>query len=186
MKEHKAYLPSKEACKNYTLFIDRDGVINKPIVNDYAKRPEDFVWCEGAIESIGKLKRLFKKVVLVTNQQGIGREIMSETDLEDIHLKMYNALKKAGVEYFNLALFAPYLRSENHPWRKPNNGMYIKAQRYFNDINFTQSIMVGDSPGDMELADSVGAIKVKISNPQFSFNNQDFEFKSLQDFVLSL
>ncbi len=169
-----------------TLFIDRDGVINQPIVDDYAKKPEDFEFCEGAIEALGQLSAIFGRIVLVTNQQGIHRELMSEQDLEDVHLKMYNALKASNISYFDLAMFAPYLRSAKHEWRKPKNGMFIKAKAYFDDIDFGQSIMVGDSPGDMELADSVGALKVRITNPQFQFDNQDFQFDSLLDFVLSL
>ncbi|MDA8886617.1 HAD-IIIA family hydrolase [Bacteroidia bacterium] len=186
MNELKRYLPNKGDCADYTLFLDRDGVINRPIVDDYARVPEDFVFCDGAIEAITQLKRLFKRIVIVTNQQGVGREIMSSKDLENVHLKMYNGLKNKGVEYFDLVLYAPYIKTENHKWRKPQNGMLMKTKSSFPDIDWSKSIMVGDSHGDMQLADTLDILKVKIENPQFIFENQVFQFPSLIDFVASV
>ncbi len=186
MSELKKYLPNKSDCSDYTLFLDRDGVINRPIVDDYARVPKDFVYCDGALKAIGELKKIFKRIVIVTNQQGVGREIMSSKDLENVHLKMYNGLKNKGLEYFDLVLYAPYLKTENHKWRKPQNGMLLKSKRCFQDIDWSKSIMVGDSPGDMQLADTLGVLKVRIDNPQFSFDNQQFQFRSLKDFVASV
>lgn len=185
MNVHKLSLPNRSECKSYTLFIDRDGVINQPIIGDYAKKPEDFIFCEGALDALIQLKKMMGRVILVTNQQGIQKGVMSEKNLEDVHLKMYNALK-SNVEYFDLALFAPYLKDQNHAWRKPNTGMCLKAKEYFPDIDFTKAIMVGDSPSDMALAEPFNVLKVRIRNSQFSFDNQDFTFNSLADFVTKL
>lgn len=186
MSEHKAYLPSKSECKEYTLFLDRDGVLNEPIVNDYARCPDNLILVEGFADSMYWLLTHFKRVILVTNQQGVGRQIMSEINLEDVHLKMYNALKYRGVQWLDAAFFAPYLKTENHNWRKPNNGMLQKAKEYFQDIDWTKAIMVGDSPGDMKLADTLGVLKIRISNPQFDFDNQDYRYESIVDFVATL
>ncbi|MDG2454573.1 MAG: HAD-IIIA family hydrolase [Bacteroidia bacterium] len=183
MNEHKAYLPSRKERKGYTLFLDRDGVLNEPIVDDYARQPSDLILVSELANSIEALLVQFKRVILVTNQQGVGRKVMSDIDLEDVHLKMYNHLKNRDVQWFDAAFFAPYLKTENHTWRKPNNGMLHKARAYFPDIDWKKSIMVGDSPGDMQLADSLGIIKVRIANPQFSFDNQDFKFDTVADFV---
>jgi histidinol-phosphate phosphatase family protein len=183
MNEHKVYLPSKENFSEYTLFLDRDGVINKPRIADYAKKPEEFELIDGALEAIEVFNNLFQKVIIVTNQQGIHRGLMSETDLENVHLKFYNALKEKGINYPEAVFFAPYLKTEQHNWRKPKVGMPTMAQTYFPTINFKKSIMVGDSDGDMKLADNMGSIKVKILNPQFNFNNQDLEFSSLWQFA---
>jgi len=185
MKKLKRYLPSIEDCRDYTLFIDRDGVINQPIINDYARSPSDFKFCEGAQNALVQLKKIFGRVILLTNQQGIGKGIMTAQSLENVHLKMYNAIHTSGA-YFDLVLYAPYLSNKNHSWRKPSIGMMKKAKQYFPEINYAKSIMVGDSPGDMALADQIGSIKVKISNHQFSFTNQDFTFDNLLQFVTSL
>ncbi len=183
MSEHKIYLPNSKERKEYTLFLDRDGVLNEPIVDDYARQPSDLILVSELAVSIEVLLAQFKRVILVTNQQGIGRKVMSDIDLEDVHLKMYNHLKDRGVQWFDAAFFAPYLKSENHTWRKPNNGMLNKARAYFPDINWKKSILVGDSPGDMQLADYMGIAKVRIANPQFSFDNQDFKFDTVADFA---
>ena len=186
MPEHKTFFLTKAQCKDYTLFIDRDGVINQPIVNDYAKKPEDFIFTDSAVATLGQLKTIFGKVILITNQQGIHKEVMTEEDLENVHLKMYRSMQEEIGDYFDAAFFAPYLNSKAHPWRKPGKGMIIKAMEYFPDIDASRCIVVGDSPGDMQLADNIGAIKVRISNPQFQFDNQDWEFSSLRQFAESL
>ncbi len=186
MSEHKAYLPSLAECKNYTLFLDRDGVLNEPIVDDYARTPSDLILVQGFESSLEFLLSHFKRVILVTNQQGVGRGLMSDIDLEDVHLKMYKLLKNKGISWFEAAFFAPYLRTESHSWRKPSNGMLLKAKEYFEDIDWNKSIMVGDSPGDMKLADTLSITKVRISNPQFEFDNQDFRFGSIAEFVAAL
>ena len=183
MNELKKYLPSSEECKEFTLFLDRDGVLNEPIIDDYAKRPGDFIFCKGALGALARLQVLFKRIIIVTNQQGVDREVMSESDLEDVHLKMYNAMKSSKIPYFDSVFFAPYLKNVNHNWRKPSNGMYEKSLEYFKDIEWEKCIMVGDSPGDMHLADTKNIIKVKILNSQFDFDNQDFSFKNLSAFV---
>ena len=186
MSEHSKFLPKTTDCKKYTLFIDRDGVINQPIIDDYAKNPSEFILCEGAIEALNALKLMFKRIVLVTNQQGIGKQVMSSQDLENIHLKMYDAMKTEINSYFDLVLYAPYLKTDSHSWRKPNTGMLLKAKEYYPDIDFSKSIMVGDSPGDMALADQLNILKVRILNDQFEFDNQDFIYTDLASFVTAL
>lgn len=183
MNEHKVFLPNKENLKDYTLFLDRDGVINKPRIADYAKNPSEFELIDGVIDAIHLFNRLFKHVIIVTNQQGIHRGLMSETDLENVHIKFYNALKEKGVDYPKAVFFAPYLRSANHHWRKPKTGMVDLAKNYFSDIDISKCIMVGDSNGDMDLADNFGAVKVKIANPQFNFDNQHLTFDGLWQFA---
>jgi histidinol-phosphate phosphatase family protein len=186
MSEHSTYLPSKEALKEFTVFIDRDGVINEPIVDDYARTPDDFDFCQGAIDALAFLKKHCKYLILVTNQQGIHRELMTEQDLQNVHLKMYKSLKNKSIGYFDAVFYAPYLKSENHLWRKPNTGMILKAQTCFQDIDWQKCMMIGDSPTDMQLADNMNITKIRIGNPQFNFDNQDFQFASLKDFVAAL
>jgi histidinol-phosphate phosphatase family protein len=185
MQELRNYF-DKQDLKDYCLFLDRDGVINEPIVDDYAKRPEDFTLTDHAVEAIAMLQSLFKRIVIVTNQQGIGRGLMSMTDLEDVHLKMHKSLKDNNLPYFDAVFYAPYLRSEEHQWRKPKSGMAQQAIKYFPDLDPKKMVLVGDSPGDMQLAEAIGATKVRIANPQFEFDDQDLKFNSLYDFALNL
>jgi histidinol phosphatase-like enzyme len=55
MSEHNKFLPEAQDCKKYTLFIDRDGVINQPIIDDYAKNPDEFIFCAGAVDALKSL-----------------------------------------------------------------------------------------------------------------------------------
>lgn len=184
MSEHKPFLAKN--LSDSTIFLDRDGVINLPIVDDYAKQPSDFILVEGVLEALGELQQMVKRLVMVTNQQGVHRKVMSEKDLENVHLKLYNSLKNKGISYFDASFYAPYLKEESHEWRKPKNGMLLKAKSYFPDIDWNNTIMVGDSPGDMQLADTLGITKVKIVNPQFSFDNQDFTYTDFPAFVAAM
>jgi histidinol phosphatase-like enzyme len=99
---------------------------------------------------------------------------------------MYDTMKTEINSYFDLVLYAPYLKTDSHSWRKPNTGMLLKAKEYYPDIDFSKSIMVGDSPGDMALADQLNILKVRISNDQFEFDNQDFIYTDLASFVTAL
>jgi len=63
--------------KSWTLFLDRDGVINKKIDNDYVKAWEQFEFLPGVIEALKILSAKFGKIIIVTNQQGVGRQLMS-------------------------------------------------------------------------------------------------------------
>ena len=175
--------PQKTDWSNYTLLLDRDGVINKPKADDYVKSPIEFEFTENALEALHILSSNFKRIIIVTNQQGIDREIMSQEDLENVHLKMYKSLKYNNIAYFDAVFFAPYLRSANHAWRKPSTGMAEMAKTYYPDIDWNYCLLVGDSPGDMELADALSVHKIRIQNPQFEFDNQDMMFSSLFDFA---
>ncbi len=176
-KEHK------HNWSEYVLLLDRDGVINQPKANDYVKEPKEFLWTEHALEALYLLRRVFKSIYVVTNQQGIGRELMSEKDLEDIHLSMHKVLINNHIDYFNAVFYAPYLAKQNHPWRKPGTGMPDKATVY-EQSDSTKWVMVGDSPGDMKMGTAINAIKVRINNSQFKFDDQDLRFDSLHQFAL--
>lgn len=174
---------SEEELAEYTLFLDRDGVINTPKPDDYVKTPQEFVLTANAIEALGMLKNTFKYIFIVTNQQGIERELMTDKDLEDVHLKLYKSLKNNDLKYFDGVFYAPYLRTKHHHWRKPDTGMVSKAMQYCPDIDQNKMILLGDSPGDMELAGKVDALKVRVTNPQFNFDDQDLCFSSLFEFA---
>ena len=71
--------------KQWTLFLDRDGVINRKLDNDYVKKIEEFSFLEGSQEAIATFNLLFGRIVVVTNQQGIGKGLMSKQDLKKVH-----------------------------------------------------------------------------------------------------
>lgn len=141
--------------KSWTLFLDRDGVINTRIENDYVKTPEEFHFLPGVTEAIAKLSGIFGKIIVVTNQQGIGKGIYSHEDLAEIHRGMVAGIEASGGRV-DAVFYAPQLAAENSPMRKPGIGMALTAKEKFPSIDFSKSIMVGDTLSDMLFAKSAG------------------------------
>ena len=77
-----------------TLFLDRDGVINKKLDGKYVKDFSEFEFVDGVKSAISELTNMFKRILIVTNQQGIGKKIMSDSDLNLLHSRMVFELKE--------------------------------------------------------------------------------------------
>ncbi len=163
---------------NWTLFLDRDGVINERLVGDYVKNVEEFSFIPGSKEAIVRFSKLFCRIVVVTNQQGIGKGFMNEDDLAKVHQYMLNEIKNAGGR-IDAVYFCPKLASENAACRKPNTGMALRAQSFFPEINFDQSIMVGDSVSDIEMGRRLNMKTVFINENDHHF--ADFRINSLAE-----
>ena len=146
-----------------TLFLDRDGVINRRLIDDYVKAPCEFVFEDGALEAIAKLSKCFERIVVVTNQQGVGRKLMSEKTLHEIHDYMKSEVEKAGGK-IDAIYFCPDLTHSKSLYRKPNVGMGLLAKRQFPKIRFKQSVMAGDTLSDMKFGKKLGMKTVLISN----------------------
>jgi histidinol-phosphate phosphatase family protein len=146
-----------------TLFLDRDGVINRRLIDDYVKTPSEFIFEDGALEAIAKLSKCFERIVVVTNQQGVGKKMMSEKTLHDIHEHMKNEVKQAGGR-IDAVYFCPDLSHSKSLFRKPNVGMGLLAKREFPKIKFKQSVMVGDTISDMKFGKKLGMKTVFISD----------------------
>jgi histidinol-phosphate phosphatase family protein len=171
--------------KNWTLFLDRDGVINKRIENDYVKHWIEFEFLEGTLEALKNLNGVFGKILVVTNQQGIGKGLYKTEDLELIHKNMIYELSYLGGR-IDKVYFSPYLAAENHPTRKPLTGMGLQAKKDFPEIDFTRSVMVGDSMSDMEFGRTLGMKTVFISGEKKQHALIDFNFTSLLEFSKEL
>jgi histidinol-phosphate phosphatase family protein len=145
----------KKVDSSWTLFLDRDGVINKKRDNDYVKKLEEFILLPDALEAIKYFNSIFGRVVVVTNQQGIGKGIMTHEDLYVVHDYLSSELTKVGAK-IDAYYYAPQLASEKSEMRKPLPGMAYEAKKQFPEIDFSKSIMVGDSISDLEMGESVG------------------------------
>ena len=146
----------------WTLFLDRDGVINKKLEKDYVKNLDELELLPGSIEAIVRCGHYFGRVVIVTNQQGISKGLMTEGMLYEVHDEIYKKVESAGGKIDKI-YFAPQLASENPPLRKPNIGMALAAQKDFPEIDFSKSIIVGDSESDMKFGENAGMVTIFIS-----------------------
>jgi len=147
--------------KDWALFLDRDGVISRRVPDGYVTRWEEFQFLDGVLESIAKLSKVFGNIFIVSNQQGIGKGIMDMKSLEIIDNKMKEEIRQAGGR-IDASYYSPFLVSENHPDRKPGSGLAFKAKADFPAIEFSRSVMVGDSQSDMEFGKKLGMITVMI------------------------
>ena len=139
------------------LFLDRDGVINKEI--NYLYKKEDFEFIDGIFELCRFYQDLGFKIIVVTNQSGIARGFYSEKDFEILTSWMIKEFQKKGL-HVSKVYYCPH-----HPdisgvcrCRKPDIGMFLDAKEEF-DIDFSNSVMVGDNERDIEAALKAGITK---------------------------
>ena len=134
--------------KSWTLFLDRDGVINVESVGSYITSWSEFQFHDGALNAIKSLSQVFGNIVVVSNQRGVGRGIMTMESLREISNNMSMAVAESGgriTKAYNCTAVTDDDRN-----RKPNTGMALQAQEDFPGIDFKKSIMVGNSMSDME------------------------------------
>lgn len=153
----------REIDHTWTLFLDRDGVINEKLPGDYVKHIDEFKFQSHALEALEKAAALFDVIVVVTNQQGIGKGIMTETHLLTIHQYMIKEVFNNGGRIDKI-YYCPDLQENNPSHRKPQTGMAFDARADFPSINFSKSIIAGDSPSDMEFGHRLGMKCVGIGN----------------------
>lgn len=144
------------------LFLDRDGVINIERPDDYVKNVSEFIFIDGALEAIAKLTRHFTHIFIITNQRGIGRGVMSMAELDMIHLHMVSEINKLGGRITNV-YFCTDISSTSIN-RKPNIGMAFLAKSNHPEIQFEQSIMVGNSRSDIEFGNKLGMFTVLVGD----------------------
>ena len=146
-----------------SLFLDRDGVINRRIIDGYVTRRDDFVIIDGVLEAISVFARTFDHIFMVTNQQGIGKGLMTEDDLADIHGWFLQQVEAAGGRIDRI-YHCPTLKSEHSFMRKPSIGMALQARRDYPDVVLKQSVMVGDTASDMLFGRRAGMTTVIVGD----------------------
>ncbi|MGB1248951.1 MAG: D-glycero-alpha-D-manno-heptose-1,7-bisphosphate 7-phosphatase [Chitinophagales bacterium] len=171
--------------ESWTLFLDRDGVINRKLEGDYVKTWEEFEFLPDVQRTIRYLSAFFGRVVVVTNQQGVGKELMTKHDLHDIHDKMLAAIEEEGGS-IDRVYYCPDLEEDESPCRKPEIGMAMWAKRDFPEIDFSKSIMIGDSMTDLQFGANLGMKSFLISEDEEALAKSDFVIKSLSDFLMFL
>ncbi|MGM0546923.1 MAG: D-glycero-alpha-D-manno-heptose-1,7-bisphosphate 7-phosphatase [Bacteroidota bacterium] len=139
---------------NKAFFLDRDGTLN--VDYNYVHTPDEWTWCEGAIEALRWMKEREFKIIVVTNQSGIARGRYTEQDVQDLHLWVEEELAKHDL-FIDDWYYAPHhpehdLQKEYAPEdRKPGTGMFEKAANK-HDIDFSKSYMAGDKITDLKPA----------------------------------
>ncbi len=146
-----------------TLFLDRDGVINMKLEDRYVRSFEEFEFMPGAIDAISKLTNKFNRIIIVTNQQGIGKEIMSIADLNTIHSKMKEKIEQSSGRIDKI-YYCPHLEEYECNCRKPKPGMIENALLDFPEIVLKESYLIGDSDSDIDAGKRMNLSTVKVNN----------------------
>ena len=141
-------------------FLDRDGVLN--VDRGYVHRLADLEWIDGAMDAVRRINEAGYLAIVVTNQSGIGRGYYDEAALEAVHAKLRADFAAAGarIDAFYACPFHPEAaddryRHPDHPDRKPNPGLVLRAIADW-DIDPATSFLVGDKESDMEAARRAG------------------------------
>jgi histidinol-phosphate phosphatase family protein len=157
-------LPLTEAflARRPAVILDRDGVLNrKPPRANYVRRWEEFEWLPGAKEALVLLRTADFRVVVVSNQAGVARGAMTETDLLDIHRRMVRETVLEGGR-IDAIYYCPHNWDEGCECRKPKPGMLFQAQRDFN-LDLSRTPFIGDDERDAEAADAAGSPSLLVS-----------------------
>ena len=157
---------------NTAVFFDRDGtLINDP---GYLNHPDQVQLLEGAAEALRELKSLGYKMVVVSNQSGVARGIVTEEMLERIHERLRELLAAKGASLDKI-YYCPYHPDgvidqyrKDSDWRKPKPGMLLAAGQEM-DIDLTKSWMIGDTERDVEAGRSAGCRTILISTTRSEY-----------------
>lgn len=181
-------LDLKSVSSDWTLFLDRDGVINEEKVGEYILHWNRFIFSKGVLHAFKLLSQKFHRIIIVTNQKGVGKGLMLQETLDTIHYEMQREVEIVGGRIDRIYYCTDV--ADDSPRRKPNPGMALDAQADFPDIRFEKSIMVGNKPSDMRFGRAAGmhTVFVATTNPEVPFPHPDIDlrFDNLQAFAAAL
>lgn len=169
----------------WTLFLDRDGVINERIFGGYITQISDFHFLENSEQAIVALSNIFLLTFVVTNQQGIGKGLMTERNLLEIHAYMCDQIHTQGGK-INKCLFAPNLIGADDDMRKPEPDMADLAQMEYPQVQFDRCVMVGDTDSDILFGKNLGMKTVRVKTDEAIGVEADLTVSSLLDFSKKL
>ena len=145
-------------------FLDRDGVINSKATNGtYVTSWSDFVFLPGVADALKALRQAGMRLIVVTNQRGVALGAMSADDLAAIHGRMEAALSDAGAP-LDAVFVCPHDKG-TCSCRKPGIGLFLQARDRFPDIDFDESVLVGDSLSDLVAGHRVGCRLFLVGDP---------------------
>ena len=164
--------PSK---KSQAVFLDRDGTINEDV--GYLHKPERFKFLINALEGLKKIQEMGYRIIIVTNQPGIGLGYFPEEDFYEVNRVMLKAFSKAGIMVDKI-YFCPHSKAEKCSCRKPNQALIERSKEELN-LDISRSFMVGDKTSDMEMGKRAGMRTILVET---GFKGEDGEYSGEPDY----
>lgn len=139
--------------KNKVIFLDRDGTIN--VDKGYVHRQQDWEWIPGAVVALKQLAGAGFRLVVVSNQSGIGHGLYAESDVRVLHTYMEKSLAQHGVVLDAIA-YCPHRREAGCSCRKPRTGLAHEIEQVIGPIDYAASWTVGDKVADICFGQALG------------------------------
>jgi D-glycero-D-manno-heptose 1,7-bisphosphate phosphatase len=162
-----------------TIFLDRDGVINKEV--NYLHKIDDFEFIDGIIDACLHLQKLDYQLIIITNQSGIARGYYSENDYQLITKWMLKQFKEKGITILDI-FHCPHGPDSTCDCRKPKPGMFLKAKSKYN-IDMTKSWMIGDKEVDIQAANAAGIQNTILVRSGHLINESNSKAKHILDSI---
>lgn len=159
--------------QNKAIFLDRDGVIN--VDHNYVYKIEELKFIPNSIKALQNLQKQNYKLIIITNQSGIGRGYYTEENYKAFRKEMHKRLQKEGVK-IDEEYYSPFKSEDNSKCRKPSPYLIEKAIKKF-DINKDKSFMIGDKTSDI-LAGKNAGVKTFLVLTGKAGNDKSYDVKS--------
>ncbi|KAA9036644.1 HAD-IIIA family hydrolase [Ginsengibacter hankyongi] len=185
LKNYPNAINLKNIDKTWTLFLDRDGVINDEKHEDYIHKWEEFKFYHGVKEALKIFTEKFGKIFIVTNQRGVAKGLTKLEDLELIHKNMIEEFEYAGGRIDKIYYSIDF--ESDSPNRKPNPGMGLQAQKDFPEIDFSKSVMIGNTLSDMKFGRNLNiAINIFLPTTRKEVDVNDADIDLVFDDLISV
>lgn len=174
-KEEAVHIDRRPSKQSLAVFLDRDGTINEDV--GYLHKPESFKFLINALEGLKKMKEMGYRIIIVTNQPGIGLGYYPEEDFYEVNRVMLKVFSNAGIMVDKI-YFCPHSKSERCSCRKPNQAFIERAKEELN-LDISRSFMVGDKTSDMEMGRRAGMRTILVET---GFKGEDGEYSGEPDY----
>ncbi|MBU1043786.1 MAG: HAD family hydrolase [Candidatus Omnitrophica bacterium] len=163
------------------IFLDRDGVINRGKIGGYITCWEEFDFLPGVFSALRKLTEAGFKIIIVSNQQGVGKRLYSTQSLADLTERMLERIKRNQAKIWSIH-YCPHLAEDNCYCRKPKPGLFKQAVAGMM-VDFQQTYFIGDTEKDIKAGKQLGLKTILVLSGNTIKKEEVGNFVDRPDFI---